>query len=98
MIHSARPIVTPVTNIVFRCFVLLDFEKWGRTNGRTYERTTCAKTIILSWVGRVNQLTLSSAVRQVDKSVCPVRQRMHPKHKIMIHYAVNLCRSLTCHK
>ena len=38
MIHSARPTVSPVANIVFCCFVLLDFEKWGRT--------TCAKTMI----------------------------------------------------
>ena len=26
MIHSARPIVTPVANIVFCCFVFLDFK------------------------------------------------------------------------
>ena len=31
MIHSARPIVTPVANIVFCCFVS-KFEKWGRTD------------------------------------------------------------------
>ena len=39
MIHSVRPTVSPVANIVF---TLLDFEKWGRTDGRT----TCAKTMI----------------------------------------------------
>ena len=38
MIHSARPIVTPVANIVFCCFVFLDLK-----NGDG--RTTCAKTI-----------------------------------------------------
>ena len=32
MIHSARPTVSPVVNIVFTCYVLLDFEKWGRTD------------------------------------------------------------------
>ena len=39
MIHSARPIVTSVANIVFRCFVFLDFKS---RDGRT----TCAKTMI----------------------------------------------------
>ena len=52
IIHSARPIVTPVANIVFCCFVFLDL-KGG--DGRT----TCAKTMISTgrdfWVGRVDQ-------------------------------------------
>ena len=40
MIHSARPTVSPVVNIVFSlCFVLLDFEKWGLTDGLTDRRT-----------------------------------------------------------
>ena len=42
MIHSARPTVTPITNIVFCCFVFCTVDKWVRT----YVRTTCAKTII----------------------------------------------------
>ena len=42
LIHSARPIVAPVANIVFCSFVSSRFEKWGRTDGRT----TCAKTFI----------------------------------------------------
>ena len=45
MIHSARPIVTPVANIVFCCFVFLDL-KSGDGRGRTDGRTTCAKTMI----------------------------------------------------
>ena len=33
MIHSTRPIVSPVANIVFTLFYILDFEKWdGRTD------------------------------------------------------------------
>ena len=40
MIHSARPIVTPVTNIVFCCFVILDLKR-----GRKYGRKTCEKTM-----------------------------------------------------
>ena len=36
MIHSARPTVSPVANIVFTLFVVLDIEKWGRTD--SYER------------------------------------------------------------
>ena len=37
MIHAARPTVSPVVNIVLLeiCFVFLDFEQWGRTDGRT---------------------------------------------------------------
>ena len=34
MIHSARPIVTPVANIVFALFCFSRFEKWGRTDGQ----------------------------------------------------------------
>ena len=34
MIHSARPTALPVANIVFCCFVLLDFEKILRTDGQ----------------------------------------------------------------
>ena len=46
MIHSARPKVTPVANIVF-CCVLLDLKSGeGRTDIRTNGRTTCAKTMI----------------------------------------------------
>ena len=34
MIRSARPTVLPVVSIISLdiCFVLLDFEKWGRTD------------------------------------------------------------------
>ena len=39
MIHSARPIVTPVANIVFCCFVFLDLKSGDG-------RTTCAKTMV----------------------------------------------------
>ena len=40
MIHSARPTVSPVVNIVFA------FEKWGRTDETyMYKRTTSAKTM-----------------------------------------------------
>ena len=41
LIHSARPIVTPVANIV--CFVFLDLKSG---DGRTDGRPICAKTII----------------------------------------------------
>ena len=43
MIQSARPIVTPVANIVFCCFVFLDLKSGDE---RTDGRTTCAKTMI----------------------------------------------------
>ena len=41
MIHSARLTVTPVTNIVFCCFVFPDLKSGDG-------RTTCAKIIILT--------------------------------------------------
>ena len=41
MIHSARPIVSPVANIVFALFCFARFWKVG-TDGRT----TCAQTMI----------------------------------------------------
>ena len=34
MIYSAISTDTPIANSVSLCFVLLDFEKWGRTYGR----------------------------------------------------------------
>ena len=43
MIHSPRPMFIPVAiTILELCFVLRDFEKWGRT----YVRTTRAKIMI----------------------------------------------------
>ena len=55
MIHSARPIVTPVATIVFCYFVLPDLKSDGRT--------TCEKTMIptasdlgLGWVDQYNNL------------------------------------------
>ena len=45
MIHSARPTLPPVANIVF-AWNLLCFEKWGRTDRRTDGRTTWTKTVI----------------------------------------------------
>ena len=47
MIHSARPIVTPVANIGCFCFVFLDLKSG---DGRTDVRTTCAKTMIPDFV------------------------------------------------
>ena len=44
MIHSARPTVSPVVNVF--AWNLFCFAKWGRTDGRTYERTTCEKIMI----------------------------------------------------
>ena len=42
MIHSARPTVPDAISEHCFHFVLLDFEKWGRTDGWM----TCAKTMI----------------------------------------------------
>ena len=53
MIHSARPTVSPVANIVFAFFVLLDFEKWRRTDDMSKNNYPYRPRL---WVGRVDQL------------------------------------------
>ena len=52
MIHSAKPTFSPIVNIVFT-WNLFCFEKWGRTDGRKYVRTTCVKwSLPAVFVGR----------------------------------------------
>ena len=61
MIHSARPTVSPVANIVFWFFVFLDL-KSGE-----YIRTTCAKTMIptgrdcvlAEWINKSSELKVT---------------------------------------
>ena len=43
MIHSVSPQSRPAVKI---CFVLVDFEKWGRTDVQTYIRTTSMNIMI----------------------------------------------------
>ena len=50
MILSARPIVTPVANIVFYCFVFLDFEKWGRAYVQHVRKQLSLPAVILGWL------------------------------------------------
>ena len=57
MIHLARPTLSPVANIVFSlCFVLLDFEKWGRTDDMCKNNDPYRPWL---WVGRVDQYDTS---------------------------------------
>ena len=68
MIHSARPTVSPVANIVF-ALNLFCFEKWGRT--------TCAKTVITtgrdsgssSWI---KKRQWSSTIHMASFTVLPI--------------------------
>ena len=39
------------------CFIWLDFEKWGRTDGRTRREKTAITTVRV-WVGLVDQYEL----------------------------------------
>ena len=48
MIHSARPIVTPVANIVFCCFVDLKSGD-GRTDGQHVRKQWSLPAVTLSW-------------------------------------------------
>ena len=50
MIHSARPIVTPVANIVFCCFVLLDLKTGdGRTDEQHVRKQLSLPAVALGW-------------------------------------------------
>ena len=76
MIHSAKPTVSPVVNIVFawKLFCFARFWKVG-TDGRTYERTTCAKTMITSgrdsgsaeWIKRLGIAQKSTSTYSREK-------------------------------
>ena len=50
MIHSARPIVTPVVNIVFCCFVFLDLKGGDvRTYGQHVRKQLFLPAVTLGW-------------------------------------------------
>ena len=50
MIHSARLIVTPVANIVFCCFVLLDLKNGdGWTDGQHVRKQRSLPAVTLGW-------------------------------------------------
>ena len=53
MTHSARPIVTPVANIVFCCFVLLDLKSGDERTDNMCENKDSYRPCL--WVGRVDQ-------------------------------------------
>ena len=53
MIHSARPIVTPVANIVFCCFVFLDMKSGDGRTDNMWENNYPYQPWL--WVGRVDQ-------------------------------------------
>ena len=64
MTHSAKPTVSPVANIVFCLFCLLDFKKWGRTDGQTDDMCKNNDPYRLwLWAGRVDQFCLSCLSR-----------------------------------
>ena len=56
MIHSASPQSRSAVKI---CFVIVDFEKWGWTDGQmyrqTYGQTICVNIVITTVVGLVDQ-------------------------------------------
>ena len=50
MIHWARPIVTPLANIVFCCFVFQDFKNGdGRTDGQHVRKQRSLPAATLGW-------------------------------------------------
>ena len=50
MIHSARPIVTPVVNIVFCCFVFLYLKSGdGCTDGQLVQKQLSLPAVTLGW-------------------------------------------------
>ena len=69
MIHSARPIVKPVANIVFCCFVFLDFEKWSRTDGKHVQKQL---SLLVVTVGRPSGSTRQelSMIHSAGRKCC----------------------------
>ena len=66
MIHSSRPIVTPVANIVFCCFVFLDLKSGeGRTNNMCENNYPYRPWL---WVGRVDQKTVKGKKSRNSKA------------------------------
>ena len=58
LIHSARPIVTPVANIVFCCFVFLDLKSGdGRTDNMCEHNDPYRPWL---WIGRVDQFQVKT--------------------------------------
>ena len=72
MIHSARPTVSPVANIVFCCFVFLDLK---RGDGRTI----CAKTMIptgrdfglAEWIKKEDLQNAEIGIADIHLQACP---------------------------
>ena len=61
MIHSARPIVTPVANIVFGCLVFLDLKSEDRrTDGRTDNMCENNDIGLAEWINNMTNLLSSS--------------------------------------
>ena len=81
MIHSARPIVTPLANIVFCCFVFLYL------NGRT----TCAKTIIptgrdfrlAEWINKTVQMPYYTRMIYGDDKVMKLNFHSYIDRKLL---------------
>ena len=57
MIHSARPTVLPVVNIVF-AWNLFCFEKWGRTDGRHEQKQWSLPAVTMGSVSWINKTIL----------------------------------------
>ena len=66
MIHSARPTVLPVVNIVFTCFIFLDFEKWQQTDNMCENNDHYRPWM---WVGRVDQYWTVYCTRELFEIV-----------------------------
>ena len=72
MMHSARPIVTPVANIVFYCFVFLDLKigdvrTYGWTYGQHVRKQLSLPAVTLGWPSGSIYLAVHST-DDVDKS------------------------------
>ena len=67
MIHSARPIVSPVANFVFCRFVFLDLKSGDGQTDNMCENNDPYRPWL--WVGRVDQFIIMLCVLQIWKSV-----------------------------
>ena len=84
MIHSARPIVTPVANVVFGCFVFLDLKSGdGRTYGQHVRKQLSVPAVTFGWP---------------SGSIFLSPNKLHGRKETRIEHFVNFTRSLfsTC--
>ena len=89
MIHSARPIVTPVANIVFRCFVFLDLKSgYVRTDNMCENNVRYWPSL---WVGPSGSIKVPKYVIPGAAKIRMVLQYFQRSIILFLDYEKNIC-------